>query len=63
MPLPKVWQNFAKAVCDGIINFRLIRLLTISVGYFCLIKDVLCCFVWFTNKYTVHLLYSFIHVY
>ena len=35
----------------------------ISVRYFCLIKDLLCDFVWFNKKSNVHLLYSSIHVF
>ena len=34
---------------------RLIRVLLISIRYFCLINNVLCNFVWFTKKYQMYI--------
>ena len=50
-PFAKKLQKIAKNV------YKLLRMPVISVRYFCLIKDVLCDFVWFTIKSNVHLLY------
>ena len=57
-------KPFAKQMVMEFLIYLLIRVLVISVRYLCLMKNVLCNFVWFTKiKSNVHLLYSFIHVF
>ena len=41
----------------GLLIYRLIRVPVISVRYLCLIKDVLCDFVWFTKRYQMYIYY------
>ena len=50
---------FARQFVKGLLIYRLIRVPVISVRYCCLIKDVLCDFVWFTKKVKcIHLFMS-----